>query len=75
MKKLVLDPEALEVQSFDTIGEDEARGTVIALGSDRITCPFCSGPYCRSGDPSYPNGCSYDACGGGSDSGDVVCLC
>lgn len=42
MRKLTLDVEALEVESFQTAGQQQPRGTV--LGADGSTIP----PYCIS---------------------------
>lgn len=70
-RKLILDPEALAVQTFELVTPLGAEcGTVLAAELDpaytvRITCPICTGPYCGPNDASYPNYCSQMACTGG----------
>jgi hypothetical protein len=66
MKKLSLNMESLTVQSFEAGGAADLRGTVKGAQDThtcRISCPYCTGPYCGGGDPSYPNGCSLPDCG------------
>jgi hypothetical protein len=63
MRKLKLEVDALEVQTFVTSGRDSERGTVQGNDYSEYTCPACSdNPYCKSGDARYPGGCSYAAC-------------
>lgn len=58
MRKLVLDPDALVVQSFDASAARDARGTVGAMAASDTGCPTnCLSEPCLCGlsDP----GCTF----------------
>lgn len=60
MKKLTLNPEVLEVQSFVTAEEAPGRGTVHA--EQQCTCPtYCSCPGCPTCGATCPNTC-WETC-------------
>ncbi len=63
MKKLRVDIEQLQVESFETAGAPQKRGTVQAHGpdTDTGTCPPTGDAYC-----SYGHACTYPqyTCGG-----------
>jgi hypothetical protein len=56
-KKLVLDPERLRVDTFETVDHEALRGTVVANGYTEVGYPSCS-PTCGASPP--PN---TDLCG------------
>lgn len=58
MKKLTLNPESLEVQSFSTSEDVRGRGTV--QGEQLCTCPTnCTCPGCPSCAETCPATCPY----------------
>ncbi len=58
MRKLTLQIDALQVESFDTNG----RGTV--HGHDTMETEWCTGyPYCLSRKCQTPNDTCYGSCG------------
>lgn len=60
VKKLTLNPDALEVQSFVTADAEPARGTVHA--EQQCTCPTnCSCPGCPTCGETCPNTC-WETC-------------
>jgi hypothetical protein len=62
MKKLTLDLNALEVQSFATEPATPNRGTVRA---EQCTCPTaCTCPGCPTCDETCPDTC-YETCAAG----------
>ncbi len=77
MKKLKLDLDALEVESFDTAAAGAARGTVKGYYTEeppkdyietmQFTCTTCpSGPSCPCPSAGCPTGyteCGQDTCG------------
>jgi hypothetical protein len=61
MRKLTLDIEKLEVDSFDT-GEEGRNGTV--RGHDTVETEWCTGyPYCLSRKCATPHDTCYGSCG------------
>ncbi len=44
MQKMKLEIEGLEVTSFETVTEEEGRGTVAAHGLSGVSCPCQSYP-------------------------------
>jgi len=64
MRKLTLEIDRLEVESFDTAGENAERGTV--RGNDTIETEWCTGyPDCGVSKPrcQTPYNTCYGTCG------------
>lgn len=62
MRKLTLEMDSLQVESFDTVGETGRRGTV--LGNDTVETEWCTGyPECISRKCDTPNDTCYGSCG------------
>jgi len=62
MKKLFLDPEALEVQSFSTEAAEVRRGTVRGLDSATVDQDTCNVP----GNTCMPGCTDVDTCAAGT---------
>lgn len=74
MKKLTLDLNALEVQSFATDPAEPNRGTV--HGEQQCTCPSaCTCPGCPTCDETCPETCAGFTCAtcGGQETCDYTC--
>jgi hypothetical protein len=61
MKKLMLQPDDLRVESFSTAAESDMRGTI--RGASLPTRPLCS-QYCppSTGCPGDTETCTVDVC-------------
>lgn len=69
MKKLKLDIEAIEVESFDTNAAAKSKGTVVGQS---ITEGYCTpGSGCGSDDACCGAGTFGDACGTSGDCDDI----
>lgn len=72
MKKLRLDLDSLEVESFDTAEADEKRGTVQARATAYPGGPSCVNT-CNVNDWTCWESCGYGTCAGATCDGAWTC--
>jgi len=74
MRKLNLDPDALEIQSFPTTDAEEARGTVHGMATQDVdSCPSCDCSYMDT--CPQPQITCYQSCAGSCQSCPATCTC